>query len=46
VQVAPNKFEKREVKLGLSDGIKAEVLSGVGPSDVLKKPRKAAPERS
>jgi HlyD family secretion protein len=46
VQVAPNKFEKREVKVGLSDGIKAEVLSGVGPGDVLKKPRKASPERS
>jgi HlyD family secretion protein len=46
VQVGPNKFERREVKLGLSDGIKAEVLSGVGPDDVLKKPRKAPPERS
>jgi len=46
VQVGPGKFEKREVKVGLSDGIKAEVISGVSPGDVLKKPRKAAPERS
>jgi HlyD family secretion protein len=45
VQVAPNKFEKREVKLGLSDGIKAEVISGVGANDILKKPRRATPER-
>jgi HlyD family secretion protein len=46
VQLGPGKFERREVKLGLSDGIKAEVLSGVGANDILKKPRKAAPERS
>ena len=46
VQVAPNRFERREVKLGLSDGIKAEVLSGVGPNDVLKKPRRATPEHT
>jgi HlyD family secretion protein len=48
VQVAPGRFEKREVKLGLSDGIKAEVISGVRPADVLKKPRRATPtaERS
>jgi HlyD family secretion protein len=45
VQVAPDRFEKREVKVGLSDGIKAEVLSGVSPTDVLKKPRRAAPEQ-
>lgn len=47
VQVAPGRFEKREVKVGLSDGIKAEVLSGVNANDILKKPRRAAPsERS
>lgn len=38
VQVAPDKYEKRSVKLGLSDGIKAEVLGGVGTQDVLRKP--------
>jgi hypothetical protein len=34
-------FEKREVKLGLSDGIRAEVLSGVGEKDLLRKPVRA-----
>ncbi len=29
-------FERREVKLGLSDGIKVEVLSGVSPEDEIK----------
>jgi HlyD family secretion protein len=43
VQVAPDRFEKREVKLGLSDGIKVEVLSGVGAGEVLKKPRRLGP---
>jgi HlyD family secretion protein len=38
VEVAPDRFERREVKLGLSDGIKVEVLSGVKLDDVLKKP--------
>jgi HlyD family secretion protein len=46
VQVGQGKFEKREVKIGLSDGIKAEVLSGVKADDVLKKPKRATPERS
>jgi HlyD family secretion protein len=46
VQVGPGQFEKREVKIGLSDGIKAEVLSGVSANDVIKKPRRATPERS
>ncbi len=38
VQVAPGKFDKREVKLGLSDGLKVEVLSGVAPGDKMRKP--------
>jgi HlyD family secretion protein len=38
VQVAPDKFERRAVKLGLSDGIKAEILDGVSESDVVRKP--------
>jgi HlyD family secretion protein len=44
VEVAPNQFEKREVKVGISDGIKAEVIAGVRASDVLKKPRRQTPE--
>jgi HlyD family secretion protein len=43
VQVGPGQFEKREVKLGLSDGLKVEVVSGVSSADVLKKPRRATP---
>jgi HlyD family secretion protein len=43
VQVGPGRFERREVKLGLSDGLKVEVVSGVSATDVLKKPRRAAP---
>jgi HlyD family secretion protein len=38
VQTSPQQFEKREVKLGLSDGIRAEVLSGIGEKDLLRKP--------
>ncbi len=40
VQTGPDTFVRREVKLGLSDGIKAEVLSGVTANEVLKKPRR------
>ncbi len=36
VEVGDKKFEKRDVKLGLSDGIYVEVLSGVQEKDVLK----------
>jgi HlyD family secretion protein len=36
VEVAPQRFEKRMVKLGLSDGIEAEVVSGVRAGAVLK----------
>ena len=38
VETAPQVFEKRPVKLGLSDGIMVEVLSGVDSSDNIKKP--------
>lgn len=41
VQVAPDKFEKREVRLGLSDGIRVEVLSDLTEKDLLRKPRRA-----
>jgi HlyD family secretion protein len=36
VEVAPQRFEKRMVKLGLSDGIEAEVVSGIRAGAVLK----------
>lgn len=36
LETAPQKFEKRFVKLGLSDGVKAEVMEGVKPSDKIK----------
>ncbi|MGK0384784.1 MAG: HlyD family secretion protein [Bacteroidia bacterium] len=38
VETSPQKFEKRTVKLGLSDGIKIEVVSGIDTSDMIKKP--------
>ncbi len=42
VQTGPQVYEKREIHLGLSDGIRVEVLSGLKESDVLRKPRRAA----
>lgn len=36
VETAPQKFEKREVKTGLSDGINIEILSGLKASDKIK----------
>lgn len=36
VMVGEQEFERREVKLGLSDGIKVEVLEGVGEEDKIK----------
>jgi len=36
VEVGPQVFERREVELGLSDGIMIEVLDGVGPDDAIK----------
>ena len=39
----PQVFAKKEVTLGLSDGIKAEVLSGVTASDKIKIPDNAGP---
>lgn len=37
VEKAPQEFEKREVKLGLSDGINVEVVSGLTINDKIKK---------
>ncbi len=38
VETKPQHFERREVKLGLSDGINVEVLSGVDAKAHVKKP--------
>jgi HlyD family secretion protein len=38
VETSPQTFEKRPVKLGLSDGINIEVISGVDTSDNIKRP--------
>jgi len=43
VEVKPQTFEKRDVKVGLSDGIKVEVLSGVQKTDKIKVPETAGP---
>ena len=43
VETAPQTFERRDVKLGLSDGIKVEVLSGVQKTDKIKVPETAGP---
>ena len=39
------KFEKREIELGLSDGIYAEVLSGITKKDKIKIWNKTEPEK-
>lgn len=36
VETAPQKFEKRKLVTGLSDGIQIEVVSGLGPKDRVK----------
>lgn len=38
VEVGPQRFEKRAVTLGLSDGVRAEVLSGVSLTTKIKRP--------
>ena len=43
VETTPQTFVKRDVKLGLSDGIKVEVLSGVTAADRVKIPDNAGP---
>jgi len=43
VETTPQTFVKKPVKLGLSDGIKVEVLEGVTPTDKLKIPDNAGP---
>jgi HlyD family secretion protein len=36
VEVAPQRFEKREVKTGLSDGIQIEIVAGLSEKDKVK----------
>jgi HlyD family secretion protein len=43
VETAPQSFERREVKLGLSDGINVEVVSGLDASSKVKKLSVEAP---
>lgn len=42
VEVAPQTFERRDVDVGLSDGLQIEVLSGVSESDTIKNPNPRA----
>jgi HlyD family secretion protein len=39
LQTAPNKFEKRYIKTGLSDGVNMEVLEGLSKTDKIKVPQ-------
>ena len=43
VETLPQTFVKKDVKLGLSDGIKVEILSGVTQTDKIKVPDNAGP---
>jgi HlyD family secretion protein len=43
VETTPQTFVKKDVKLGLSDGINVEVTSGVAMSDKIKVPETAGP---
>ena len=45
VEAAPQTFVKRGVKLGLSDGIKVEVLEGATAADKIKIPDNAGPDK-
>lgn len=46
VETAPQVFAKRDVKLGLSDGINVQVLEGVSKTDKLKIPDNAGPAQA
>ena len=43
VETTPQTFQKHDIKIGLSDGIKVEVLSGVALTDKIKIPENAGP---
>jgi HlyD family secretion protein len=38
VEIAPGKLERRELELGVSDGIHAEVKKGLEDGDKIKEP--------
>ncbi len=42
VETAPQDFERRDVEVGLSDGIRIEVVSGVAAEDKIKNPSSGA----
>ncbi len=44
VEVAPQVFEKKYIKTGLSDGINIEVVSGLGKEAKIKNPNSGAPK--
>jgi HlyD family secretion protein len=44
VEVGEQKFEKRPVEVGLSDGVKIEVLKGIDEKVRIKRPATAGPE--
>jgi HlyD family secretion protein len=43
IETSPQTFARKDVQLGLSDGIKVEVLSGVSKTDKIKIPETAGP---
>ena len=43
VLVGPQQFERRDLEVGLSDGVRIQILSGVGKDDKIKKPLGAGP---
>ena len=45
VETSPQTFVKKEVQLGLSDGIRVEVLGGVTKTDKIKIPENAGPDK-
>jgi HlyD family secretion protein len=46
VETAPQTFQRREVKTGLSDGIVVEVVSGLTAKDKVKVPKAVAPSNA
>jgi HlyD family secretion protein len=46
IETSPQTFARKDVKLGLSDGIKVEVLGGVTAADKIKIPDNAGPAKT
>ena len=36
IETAPNTYERRDVELGLSDGLSVEILSGITADELIK----------